>query len=59
MIKKDLTYQRARIELVETARAAQLNYFISTSSYKCGYLSNQIPTIAAAITMLVTHHQHD
>ena len=56
MIKKDVTYQRARIELVETARAAQLNYLISTSSDKCGSLSNRIPMFAAVITVLVTHH---
>ena len=58
MFLKDLTYQRARIDLVETARAAQLNYLISTSSNKCGSLSNRIPMIAAAITVLVKHHQH-
>ena len=56
LIKRDLTYQRARIE---TARAAQLNYLISTSSDKCGSLSNRIPMFAAVITVLVTHHQHD
>ena len=59
MIKKDLTYQRARIELVETARAVQCHYLISTSSDKCGSLLNRIPMFAAVITMLVTHHQHD
>ena len=59
LTKKDLTYQRARIELVETARAARLNYLISTSSDKCGSLSNRIPMFAAVITMLVTHDQLD
>ena len=58
MIKKDLTYQRARIQLVETARVAQLNYPISTSSDKCGSLSNRIPMFAAVITVLVKHQQH-
>ena len=59
MIKNDLTYQRARIELAETARAAQLNYLISTSSDKCRSLLNRIPMFAAVITVLVTHHLHD
>ena len=53
---KDLTYQRARIELVETARAVQLNYLISTSSDKCGSLSNRIPSIAAVITGLIVEN---
>ena len=34
------------------------HYLISTSSNKCGSLSNTIPMIAAVITVLVTHHQH-
>ena len=58
MILKDLTYQRARIELVETARTVQCHYLISSSSDKCGSLSNQIPMFAAAIKVLVKHQQH-
>ena len=43
-----------------TARAAHVLPLavISTSSNKCGSLSNRIPMIVAVITVTVTHYQH-